>query len=151
MADQTSVSPNAANDNGVVGSITGFTADVFTLVELQAKLASVDLKEATARAVAPLAVVAVCLVVVLGGVSVFLAGVAALIARAFGISEGWALVLTSGAALAASLGLILVSIRQVTHCLQPVRRSQEELVRNLTWLRTVLVHSGRPVPPRAGR
>lgn len=149
MADQAPVRNNGdVSGEGVVGSITGFTNDVFSLVELQAKLAAVDLKESSLRALYPSVIVGVALTVILAGMAVGLLGIAKLLGRVFTISEDWALILTAGTAIGLATGVILVSLRQITHSMQPIRRSQDELIRNLSWLKTVLVHSGRPAPGR---
>jgi uncharacterized membrane protein YqjE len=160
MADQAtvkgSVSPTyqsgnvATNGNGpgVVGSIADFGNDVATLIELQAKLAALDLKECKTRAVVPLIVAAAAAVLMLASLPVVLLGVADLIARALNIAPGWAMLLTGLAALAVA-GLVgWLSVKEITRSLEPLRRTNEELVRNLAWIRTVLVYSGRSTPRR---
>jgi len=132
----------------VVGSIADFGNDMATLVELQAKLAALDMKECTTRATVPVAVLAVGLVVVLAAVPVALLGAADLIARALGIAPGWAMLLTAVAALVLAGAVSFLSVHELLKSLEPLRRSREELVRNLAWVRTVLVYSGRSTPRR---
>jgi uncharacterized membrane protein YqjE len=133
---------------GVVGSIAEFGNDVATLAELQAKLAALDLQECSRRAAAPLAAVAVGLGVMLAALTVALLGVADLLARALGIAEGWTMLMTAAAALLVAGLVLFLSVQGLTRSLEPLRRSREELVRNLSWVRTVLVYSGRSYPRR---
>jgi hypothetical protein len=164
MADQTSVRgvgypgkrPNpggsqrdSGNGNGtIVGSIADFGNDVATLVELQARLASVDTRESVARATVPLAVAGAGAVVLLASVSVILFGLADLVASALAISPGLARSLTGLVSLTLAGAVLYLSAHELGKSLEPLRRSREELVRNLAWLRTVLVHSGRTFPKR---
>jgi len=112
---------NGSSTNGssesVVGSIAGFGNDVANLAELQLRLAALDFKESAGRARLPLVLVGAGLVILLGSVPVAIGGLALLVAERFSISS-----------------------------LESFRRSRDELVRNVSWIRTVLVHSGRPVP-----
>lgn len=158
MADQATVrstvypadrgSQGNGNGIGVVGSIADFGNDVATLIELQAKLAALDAKECVASATFPVVVIAVALVVVLAAVPVVLLGVAYLLAMALNIAPGWAMLLTGLLALAVA-GLVgFLSVKEITRSLEPLRRSREELVRNLAWVRTVLIYSGRSAPRR---
>lgn len=160
MADQAAVKGSAdpahrgahgastGNGPGVVGSIADFGNDVATLIELQAKLAALDLKECKDRALLPLYVAVAAVVVVLGSVPVVLMGVAEGLVWAFGIHLALAVLLTGLGALALA-GLIgFLSVKEITRSLEPLRRTNEELVRNLAWMRTVLVYSGRSTPRR---
>ena len=84
------------------------------------------------------------MVVVLAAVPVILLGIADLLARAMGIAPGWTMLMTGIGALVL-MGLILyLSVHELIRSLNPLRRSHEELVRNLAWLRTVLVYSDDP-------
>jgi hypothetical protein len=58
------------------------------------------------------------------------------------------LVLVAAAAIVAAGATAAIAGRQFAHSFDTFRRSREELIRNLTWLRTVLVHSGRSAAPR---
>src|SRR5207248_7609 len=84
MADQATVRggdtrTNGAPPEGVVGSIAEFGNDIATLIELQAKLAAIDLKESAERATLPLALTLAGLVVLVASVPVALVGVADLL------------------------------------------------------------------------
>lgn len=161
MADQASVkkggtprvgapseSGTDSSGNGVVGSIANFGNDVATLVELQAKLASADLKETTGRAVAPLGVVAVAGAVALAALIVGLLGIADLLALLLNVSAGTSKLIIAAFSLITAGLLVYVSLRSLMGSLDPLRRSHEEFIRNFSWLKTVLVYSGRAYPSR---
>jgi hypothetical protein len=149
MDDQASLKKdNGLRTNGVLGSLSEFGNDVATLVELQAKLAAIDFKESAERATIPLAIVGAGLIVLLGSVPVLLFGIAALLATWLNIAPGWALVLVAVVALAGSGTAVAIGGRKFPPSLVSFRRSRDELNRNLSWLRTVLVLSGRSVPRR---
>lgn len=136
------------NGAGVVGSIADFGNDVATLFELQWKLGTLDTQDFLKGAALPMVVAAIGLVVVLGAVPVALLGVSALLAGLLGIAIGWAILITAALALAASGVALFLAVHELNRSLEPFRRSREELVRNVSWLRTVLVHSGRAYPRR---
>lgn len=144
MDDQASVKQrNGPSSNGVLGSLTGFGNDVASLADLQLKLAALDAKSTAERAALPLGLAAGGLAVVLGSVPVLLLGLAALLASAFQIAQGWAMVLVGGVALIVSAIVIVVAGQRVRRALQSFDRSRDELTRNLAWIRTVLLYSGR--------
>lgn len=150
MDDQAKVnngSTNGAAEN-MVGSIAGFGNDVATLAELQLKLAALDFKETAGRAFIPLALVVVGLVVILGSVPVAIGGVSLLIAQVSGLSLGWALLLTAITTLGLAALVVVVAGRKLGASLEGFQRSRDELIRNVSWIRTVLVYSGRAVPKR---
>jgi len=152
MADQASVNQSRGNGNGggesVVGSIAGFGTDVANLADLQLKLATLDFNEATAKATLPLSLLVGGLVVLLGSVPVAIAGAALLIASALGISLGLTLLLTAIVVMIAAGASVAFAGLRLTRSFEVFRRSREELVRNISWIRTVLVQSGRTPPKR---
>jgi uncharacterized membrane protein YqjE len=157
MADQASVKPghphphsseNGAPEQRVVGGIAGFGSDIATLAELQAELAVTDLKESLQKAAVPLGLLAVGVICVVGALPVVLLGVAALLAAALKITTAWATLLTGGVALVAALGIVAVSASKIGPSFSSFRRTREELARNLAWIRTVLLYSGRGAPRR---
>ncbi|MDR3633499.1 MAG: phage holin family protein [Isosphaeraceae bacterium] len=145
MDDQTSVkSQNGARTNGMFGSLTEFGNSVATLAELQLKLAELDAKQAADRALVPLGVTAGGVAVVLASLPVILLGVATLLASAWHINQGWAMLLVGGATLAAAGVAVVAAGKRVGQSFESFRRSRDELTRNASWIRTVLLYSGRP-------
>jgi len=159
MADQASVRsgiPEAASDgksNGapekrVVSGIAEFGNDIATLVELQAKLALLDSKECLEKAMVPVVLVVIALFAILGALPVLLFGIAELVASALKIGIGWALLLTSAVTLVLAGTVAAVSALRIGPSFSSFRRSREEFARNVAWIRTVLLYSGRNVPRR---
>ena len=157
MADQASVSRNERKSDpasrltpeaaarGLVGNIAEFGNDVMTLAELQAKLAMIELKESTGRAVIPAGIVVVAAVLALSSVPVALIGGALLLAKVLGTgNQGWAYLIVAG------IGLVLAGVAaaiagsRLGKCVESLGRTREELTRNIAWIRTVLAYSGRP-------
>jgi hypothetical protein len=157
MADQASVKDgpthprstgNGAPEQRVVGGITGFGSDIATLAELQAQLAVTDLKESLQKGLLPLGLVLVGVICVTGALPVLLMGVAGLLAAALKISLAWAMLMTGGVVLTVALVVVAVSASKIGPSFSSFRRSREELTRNLAWIRTVLLYSGRSTQRR---
>ena len=158
MAHQATLSPGlatvhgqeapTAHGEGLIGNLTGFGEDLFTLAELQGKLAVRDLDDYVGRATLPLVFAVLSAVVLAGAVPVALLGAADLVALNWGIGPGAAKLLVATVALAAAAVVLVVSARRMGSSFQVFRRSGEELTRNLAWARTVLVYSGRPARNR---
>jgi len=157
MADQAAVKdghaqPRSFDSSGpeqqVVGGIAGFGSDIATLVELQATLAVTDLKESLQNAAVPLALIVVGVICLVGALPVVLLGVATVLAAALKISSGWAMLLTGGVVLTMALTIVAVAALKIGPSFSSFRRSREELARNLAWIRTVLLYSGRSAPRR---
>jgi len=126
-----------------VGSVSDLSHDVATLLDLQARLVALDAKESTQKAVTPIVTLIVTIVLTLAAFTVGLFGAAELVARALTISQGASMLLTAGVTLALAGGLIWFSIGQLKASVTPFRRSIEEFDRNVAWLKTVLLQSGR--------
>jgi uncharacterized membrane protein YqjE len=127
----------------VVSNIADFGSDIATLAELQAKLAAADAKEAAARAALPVVVLGAGAVLALASLPVILLGLADLIAASTRISTGLAQLIVGLVALLLAGLACLIGVRGSLQSLDSFRRSREELTRNLSWIRTVLVYSGR--------
>jgi len=139
---------NGSPEGRVVGGLADFGNDVATLAELQGKLALIDLKECLDKALIPLALMAVGLVVILGAVPVVLLGAADLVATALKIGPGQAKLLTGGGVLVLAATVAILAALRIGPSLSSFNRSREELSRNLAWIRTVVLYSGRSVPRR---
>jgi len=154
MADQAPLGGGSrtraeSRGNGsVVGSIAELGNDIMTLAELQAKLLALDLKECTAQAGTSLALILAGLTVMLASLPVAVLGVAYLVADALGIKPGWAMLLTVAVVLVLGGVLLAVCVPRLRRSFAAFRRSREELNRNLSWIRTVLLYSGRSAPRR---
>jgi hypothetical protein len=148
MADQAAMSGNGTRTDGstegMVGSIAGFGNDIATLAELQARLALLDFKASAARSQVPLALIVAGSAVALASLPVALLGVADLVAEALALRTGWAMLLTAAVALVVAGAVVAGAAGRFGRGLESFRRSREELTRNLSWIRTVLLHSGRP-------
>ena len=149
MADQAALNraaslANGAAPEGVVESIAEFVNDVTTLADLQTRLAVYDTKEAVGRATYPAIFIAAGVAVVLASLSIILLGLADLLTSGANIHPGLARVLVGGLALTVAGLTAFFSWKNLTRSLESFRRSSEELSRNIAWLRTVIVHSGRP-------
>ena len=147
MADQATVNGHGSSKS-VVGNIADFGNDVATLVELQAKLAATDLKEVKHRATVYIIVLICAVILCLGTIPIVLLGIADLLVMALQIRLGLALLLTAGVTLAICGAVIALMLPRLSLAVEPLRRSREELIRNISWVRTVLVHSGRAIPKR---
>jgi len=153
MVDQASV--NGRGTARVPGSssaefegVAEFVDDLASLAELQARLAAIDFRDAARKSAIPFALTVVGLAVVVASVPVALLGTGWLLASALRIHQGWAMLLTAGAAM--TLGGLVAGIsgRRLSHSFESFRRSHKQLIVNLAWVRTVLVSSARPHPGR---
>jgi hypothetical protein len=150
MVNQASVSRGNGNHTHehaspltVVGNIADFGNDIATLAELQAKLTALDAKECATRATVPLIVLGGGVVLALGSLPVILIGLADLIAAHSTLSPGAAQLIVGLVALAIAGLAGFFGLKGSMSSLDSFRRSREELVRNISWIRTVLVYSGR--------
>ena len=137
--------PGQATPASLVGNIAEFGNDVATLAELQAKLAAHDAKECVNRATIPLIVVAAASVLAVGSVPVLLIGLADWIASSTRMSAAAAQLIVGLLTLVLAIVAVTIALKASLRSLEGFRRSTEELTRNLSWIRTVLVHSGRTV------
>jgi hypothetical protein len=129
---------------GILDSLGGLTGDISSLVELQAKLAAYDLKDAASKAAAPSTALIVSGAVLTASLPVILIGLAFALAS-LGLAQ-WAAFLITGLVFATVAGVVgWISLVQFLKSFESFRRSREELVRNINWVRTVALQSGRPV------
>lgn len=152
MADQATVNRSANGDKvkvnaplveGVLGNMADFSTNLISLAELQARLAAADLKESTSRAVLPTGVLATGAILAVVSLPVLLGGVGFLIHENTTLSIGWSLLITAVSALVLGALLALIGLRGLGSSFSSFERSKDELTRNLAWVKTVLVHSGR--------
>jgi len=124
--------------------VAEFVDDLASLAELQAKLTTIDLRDAARKSVVPIVLTVVGLTVAVAGVPVALLGAGWLLASALNIHQGWAMLLTAATAMA--LGGLVAALggMQLSHSFDSFRRSRKQLSLNLAWIRNVLVTSARP-------
>jgi hypothetical protein len=127
----------------VMRGVTGFGDSVLTLAELQARLASVELKQnlQAARAGAFLALSSG--VAIFAGLMFVLAGIAELLVSELGMRRGFAFLSIAAFTVAAGAGCLALAASRLRAKHLGFPLSIEELARNLNWLRTVLRQSGR--------
>jgi hypothetical protein len=124
--------------------VAEFVDDLASLAELQAKLVVLDCKDAARRSAIPIVLTVVGLAVLVASVPVALLGTGWLLAAALNIHQGWAMLLTAGAAMVLGGLVAAVGGRRLIHGLDSFRRSHKQLILNLAWVRAVLVNSARP-------
>jgi len=123
-------------------SMAEFAHDVTTLAELQVQLFVLDTKQCLSRAVTPVLCFIVAVGLILSCIAVALVGIGYLLVEA-GLPHGWAFLLTSllGLIVAAALGYTGWKLLQ--NSLNVLQRSQQELKRNIKWIKNVLKQKGR--------
>jgi hypothetical protein len=149
MVDQASVNGRGiarapGSGSAAFEGVAEFVDDLASLAELQAKLASLDFRDATRKSAVPVVLTVVGLAVMVASVPVALLGVGWLLASALKIHQGWAMLLTAGAVIVLGGLVAVLGGRRLSHGCESFRRSHKQLMLNLSWLRTVLVTSARP-------
>lgn len=121
--------------------IAEFVDDLSSLAELQAKLAAADFREAARKSAFPILLTVAGLAVIMASVPVALFAASWLLAAALEIHQGWAMLLTAGAAM--TLGALVAGLggMWLRHGFDSFRRSRKQLLLNLAWVRAVLVTS----------
>lgn len=144
MARKTTLNGSApVRPDSMLEGVSSFGHNLATLASLQARLAACDLHDSLALAAPAIAVLIVAALLVMGSVGIGLFGVALWCGSILGLSLIQALLLTSLAVLLVSgLGAFWAA-RRISSSFKTFRRSGEELQRNLSWIQTVLAHSGR--------
>lgn len=129
--------------NGVVGGVSSFGSDLATLGMLQAELAACDFRDSMRQAIPSLVGLVAFGTVGVACTVVGLSGLALWLAEVYQTRPGIVMILV------ALTGLVIVGIasffliRVLTSSFTYFRRSREELDRNLAWIKTTLVYSGR--------
>lgn len=147
MAHQASLNGGSRfhRSEGVITSLGELGGDVASLAELQAQLAVIDTKEAVGRATWPTVVLAASAAVLLATLPVVLIGLAFVLASAFGIPQGAALLIVAAVVAAVAGAIALLSLREFLRSFESFRRSREEFSRNVAWIKTLLAQSTRTV------
>jgi hypothetical protein len=138
--------PAAARDKqneGVIGGVSSFGTDLATLAALQARLAACDLRDSMKQAIPSLVGLIAFGIIGVAGMVVGLAGLALWLAEVFQARPGIVMMVVALAALVAAGIASVLLVRSLIASFTYFRRSQEELDRNLAWIKTTLVYSGR--------
>jgi hypothetical protein len=138
--------PAASRDKqneGVIGGVSSFGTDLATLGMLQARLAACDLRESSKQAIPSLAGLIAFGVVAVASTVVGLAGLALWLAEVLQARPGIVMMLVALAGLVIAGIASTLLARTLSRSFTYFRRSQEELERNLAWIKTTLVYSGR--------
>ena len=143
MASQASLNggPGARRVEGVITSLGGLTGDIASLAELQTRLTLIDAKEAASRATWPTVVLIASAVALMTALPVLMIGLAFVLANAFAISQGGALLIVGGIIAAVAGAIAFLSLREFLHSFESFRRSRDEFTRNVNWIKTVLAQS----------
>jgi len=120
------------------GRIASLGRDCWQLIELQARLAEIDLRAFVRRAVGPSAVIVVASILSLAALGVGLAGLGQLLAEYTELSVGGALVLVASVALVLTGATIFVAAQKLRTATAPLNRSKEELIANVRSIADVL-------------
>jgi hypothetical protein len=139
---------NGAGTGDLVGNIAGFGDDLLSLAGLQSRLAVIEFRQNVQAAKIGGAVIAMGAVLALAAIPVALAGIAELLVSYAGMNRGVALIAVAVATLAIAGTAIALAIGRLGAADMGFPLSREEWARNLNWIRTVVLHSGRSARPR---
>ena len=150
MAGQATVNGRGDQKAGTAlrTNLGDFAHDVLTLAELQGRLLVVDLNDARARAVRPLALGLIGLVLLLATFPVALLGLAWLLSLT-GLPLWACLLIAAGAGLMCSGLLGWLAWRTLRTTFAVFDRSREEFTQNLSWIKSVLRSGSRRPVERA--
>ena len=138
--------PVASRDrqnNGVIEGVSSFGTDLATLAVLQMHLAACDLRDSAKAATPIIAGLTVFWIIAGASTAVGLAGMALWLATIVNIQAGIVMMVVALIGLVISGVAAALLARSLTRSFTYFRRSQEELERNLAWIKTTLIHSGR--------
>jgi hypothetical protein len=127
----------------VVSGVTGFGENLLTLAELQARLAALELQQNLSAAKISVPVILAGAIVAVVSLPLILAGIAELLVSELGVKRGYALLSVAVVALAIAGACVGIATSRLRRSAPGFPLSREEFARNLNWLRTVLLHSGR--------
>ena len=144
MAGQATLNTDpGASFNGMLHGIGDLGSNMVALTTLQARLAAEDFRESSSLAQPALIAAAVLVPLGFASVTIGLLGIAWWAASELGIPLGRAMLLVGGGGLVLTSSIGALVIHRLRASLISFRRSREELDRNVAWLRTVLMQSGR--------
>jgi hypothetical protein len=139
---------NGASPGAVVGNLADFGDDLLNLAELQAHLAAIELRQNLQAARIGSVVIACGAVLAMAAIPIALAGIAELLVSYAGMNRGIALIAVSVATLAIAGICIALAIGRLRAADMGFPLTREEFTRNINWVRTVLLYSGRSARAR---
>ena len=144
----TGTAPGRANGNGagpatVVTNVAEFGEDLLSLAELQTRLAGIEFRQNIGAAKVGGAVIVTGAILALSALPVALIGVAELLVSLLEMNRGLAFLAVAVAAFVIAGIAIGIAMARLRSSDMGFPLSREEFTRNLNWLRTVLLYSGR--------
>jgi Putative Actinobacterial Holin-X, holin superfamily III len=133
----------AANDRGVIEGVSSFGTDLATLTMLQARLAAYDLRDSMRSATPAIAGMVAFATVAAASTVVGLAGLALWLATVLQVQAGIVLMVVALAGIVIAGVASALLARSLIASFSTFRRSREELERNIAWIKTTIMHSGR--------
>ena len=139
---------NSPCPGDVVTNVAEFGENLLTLTELQARLTVMELKQNVQTAKGTVAVILGGAVLGIAGLPIVLAGIAELLVSELGMKRGFALLGVAVVALAIAGSTVAIAAIRLRRSVVGFPLTTEEFTRNLNWVRTILLHSGRSVSAR---
>lgn len=112
--------------------------DLIELIELQFQLVAVDLREGRSRAILPLILGGMAMMLFLGALPVLLFGAGWLLATTTELTMPLAFAIVGVLTLMLSAIITVIAYYQLTHVTEIFQRSQRELNSNLRWIKRTL-------------
>jgi hypothetical protein len=137
------VGENGAKPGDVVSNLAEFGENLLSLGELQTRLAALELKQNLEASKAGGAMLLAGSLLAFSSVPIVLAGLAELLVSELGMKQGYALLSVAFVSLVMAGVLLAIAGSWLRRKGVGFPLSREELARNLNWVRTVLLHSGR--------
>lgn len=134
---------NGASPGDVVTNVAEFGENLLSLAELQARLAAIELKQNLRTAKIGGSVIVAGVVLALAAVPIVLAGIAEVLVSSLGMGRGPALLAVAFATFVIAGTGIAIAAARLRGSDMGFPLSREEYTRNINWLRTVLLYSGR--------
>jgi hypothetical protein len=133
----------AANDRGVIEGVSSFGTDLATLAMLQARLAAYDLRDSMKSAAPAIASLVAFATIAAASTVVGLAGLALWLATVLQMQAGLVMMVVALAGIVIAGVASALLARSLIASFSTFRRSREELERNIAWIKTTILHSGR--------
>jgi len=134
---------NGASPGDVVTNVAEFGEDLLSLAELQTRLAAIEVKQNLEAVRRGAAILVTGSVLALAALPIALAGIAELLVSMLGMNRGAALLAVAAAAFVIAGACIAIAVGRLRGSDMGFPLTREEFTRNLNWLRTVLLYSGR--------